>query len=1406
MDGDDIVANWARRFKLSYEPPDDNTVLLLESFSELTTNAFCPTGKGGGVKATCPPGGGKTRPTPSVQKAIAPKPGHVPDKVDKNKPQPHLSKTPEAHPGLALVSDIKASNHPLVAKIAQRLGRLGAGAKAAEHVAAAYVQDKVAQNMQKLPPGTRAGVEKAWAVGKLATKAAFAGWTASQAFAERVAQERGMTPEHAKAIRGLLSNIDMATFKPIALLGGPVAHATFIVPPATAGYLAYSAARHPLATARAAKGLVADGVKKLFGKSSKPHNMLVSNAPEDPTTSPDMKRLLDVLDAHEYDDWFLALFHVAMDETGDVNQALDVAAQLYDENPKDPTEGQDEQGAAELAVQELPTADQAEKAVPPDLAPEQRLDQKKPVGNEEGGLDEGVENSFCPTGQGGGVDPHCGGKKYAILVSSNEKLRLKKLAARMGFNSLQEVPEAVGAPAGAKVAMRLTFDDNGRRIGVSLRNGDELGIPIMERYLAFDAEGKKYMHNAGIAVAKTGGGEGTKIFRTQVESAVKHGFDYIRTDADASGTSNGYYTWPRLGYDKDIHSTMLVKLPSELKGATKVSDLMKTPEGREWWKKNGTTLKDARFDLKDGSLSRKVFDEYVKQKFGAPTGNAAGLGRGGRQDLGSDLGRSQVSNAFCPTGQGGGIDPHCKPGEGVGREEHPVGETTFVKALPGSTNPSLVKDIEGTLWVEKKNKDNPGHIRNEHDADKAYKAIGVPTPHSALAEGVDGPIKYGKFIKDGVQLNHFVATNGGDHDAAVKEMYQQIGKHFVADALLANWDSVGTGANNILIKNGTAYRIDNGGSLGYRAQGTKKTAQQFPASGVVAELHNMRDPNKAPDAAKVFGHLTDADVAQQIKEILPKKQAVLDAISDVGTRNIVAKRFDFLKDWAAFNAKVIPTAPKPNAALEAKLEKTTGVTHPQHLKEGDKFESLPGTIGAGPYTLVAAKQSGDKVELFFKETSLILSVDPHKSIGEQGFKLAEEGPGPLPKTYGGLQPGHKYKNTQGVTKEVESVYHDKDAGNVHVKFKGEIGEAVVPASKPFKFSEPTVEPAGTPTKSHFAVAAGDKPVASPVKKVSGTVVAPAFEGVVKKSSVKATHPGDPDMTDDHGMPTAQHLVNYLKKTNVSGVLSPAFLEKVKILNPDGLTGGFVVMPVPFPNSKAWKPHMDHLKSVLPPGTTIQTVVAILAKNQGKGGGGKKGLSKASFTDAPVSKFGSEATGEASETDTAALEHHSTIIKALSHDERSAVRWYTGPGGALNSQMRKCPPNFECVQGVYKQYMDNIQSAIDKVPVFPNPVTVRRGINLHGDTLSKFVASFSGWAANGQEITLPSFTSTSLKHGFSGNVRLEIQARQGLYVQSLSAHKSEYEVILSSKARFKVLEVLPPSGGHTGHLIKLEQLV
>lgn len=224
-----------------------------------------------------------------------------------------------------------------------------------------------------------------------------------------------------------------------------------------------------------------------------------------------------------------------------------------------------------------------------------------------------------------------------------------------------------------------------------------------------------------------------------------------------------------------------------------------------------------------------------------------------------------------------------------------------VHTLGGSTGAVLVEDpATGTRYVRKTGK-NPDHIREEAAADAAYQSLGARVPEFRLYETPTGPVKLAEFV-EGEALGDLKAA----HPALYKKAVADLRKHFVADALLGNWDVLGADADNVRVTpDGKAYRIDNGGALRYRAQGAPKSGTGW--NDYPTELWTMRDPKGGPTALpvdgarrhaiEVFGPLKLKDVTKQIDAVAKKEAAVLKTLPpDVAAT--VRARIAQLKDTA----------------------------------------------------------------------------------------------------------------------------------------------------------------------------------------------------------------------------------------------------------------------------------------------------------------------------------------------------------------------------------------------------------------------------------------------------------------------------------------------------------------------------
>lgn len=218
----------------------------------------------------------------------------------------------------------------------------------------------------------------------------------------------------------------------------------------------------------------------------------------------------------------------------------------------------------------------------------------------------------------------------------------------------------------------------------------------------------------------------------------------------------------------------------------------------------------------------------------------------------------------------------------VGAKQHYVNELfpkdlsslKVLKKLGGSTGAQLVEDTKGNQYVMKRGGTSNSHVRNEYYANQLYDVLGVRVPDYELYDDNGEAVLLSKFIPQ------TRIPNASDYD--------QMAKHFVIDALLANWD-IYQNDNCLIDAAGRVIRVDNGGSMSYRAQGGRKN---FGYDCV--DFESMLKHNKS-----VLDNLTDEDLIDQIDDVLSKKDTLLNYIelaqSNSNSKAVFEQRIDSLK-------------------------------------------------------------------------------------------------------------------------------------------------------------------------------------------------------------------------------------------------------------------------------------------------------------------------------------------------------------------------------------------------------------------------------------------------------------------------------------------------------------------------------
>jgi hypothetical protein len=174
----------------------------------------------------------------------------------------------------------------------------------------------------------------------------------------------------------------------------------------------------------------------------------------------------------------------------------------------------------------------------------------------------------------------------------------------------------LGGLVGAQDNSTLEIVNYGNQIAITVKNEH---IKEQLRFIEQDYKGNLFIKNYYFETNPgSPPGFGTKVFTDQVNAARAMGVKYIKTGAEGDNPKfNGYYTWPRLGYDGELWRAIeLAKIPKKIRKGMKsdtIQELFKTPEGRNWWKKNGTTIQ-LQFDLDPNSISSKVLDAYNEER------------------------------------------------------------------------------------------------------------------------------------------------------------------------------------------------------------------------------------------------------------------------------------------------------------------------------------------------------------------------------------------------------------------------------------------------------------------------------------------------------------------------------------------------------------------------------------------------------------------------------------------------------------------------------------------------------------------------------------------------------------------------------------------------------------------------
>lgn len=169
-----------------------------------------------------------------------------------------------------------------------------------------------------------------------------------------------------------------------------------------------------------------------------------------------------------------------------------------------------------------------------------------------------------------------------------------------------------------------------------------------------------------------------------------------------------------------------------------------------------------------------------------------------------------------------------------------------------------------------------GQAYGEAVANNIYNALGLAAPKSVMFDPENPETKQaGRGI-----ANEYMAGTTLQQHGVTQKLADQILDGAAADILLANWDTIGLVNDNILVTpEGKPVRIDNGGSLLYRAQGANKPE---PVLNKISEWDVFaNDGSQGGAANESYADIIQAAGYSSFDDIMPRMREQVEKINQV---------------------------------------------------------------------------------------------------------------------------------------------------------------------------------------------------------------------------------------------------------------------------------------------------------------------------------------------------------------------------------------------------------------------------------------------------------------------------------------------------------------------------------------------
>ena len=181
--------------------------------------------------------------------------------------------------------------------------------------------------------------------------------------------------------------------------------------------------------------------------------------------------------------------------------------------------------------------------------------------------------------------------------------------------------EMLGYQFTDRVAAAMVGALDGSRVVVRVHPSGDVTIKVSSddflMYRRFMKEnGKIIVSNDDFKAMSTGKGVGARVVGRQMEQLGALGIDRVELFAEGDKKNkdyNGYYTWPRLGYNAELTPYVKSKLPAPYNTVKDLHQLFAMPGGAEAWKEHGSS-RDMSFNPSPNSMHRQYLQAYLDVK------------------------------------------------------------------------------------------------------------------------------------------------------------------------------------------------------------------------------------------------------------------------------------------------------------------------------------------------------------------------------------------------------------------------------------------------------------------------------------------------------------------------------------------------------------------------------------------------------------------------------------------------------------------------------------------------------------------------------------------------------------------------------------------------------------------------